>query len=65
MERILKNIMHKTFIFTTLFIILRIWVENETANKIIVKLMWTNIIIFVSATLYLSVINLVKYLLDD
>ena len=46
MERILKNIMHKTFIFTTLFIILRIWVENETANKIIVKLMWTNIIIF-------------------
>lgn len=42
MKRILKNIMHKTFIFATLFIVLRIWIANE----IIVKLIWTNVIIF-------------------
>lgn len=61
MKRILKNIMHKTFVFATLFIIIRIWIANE----IIVKLIWTNVIIFISATLYLGTINLVQYLLED
>ena len=61
MKRILKNIMRKTFVFATLFIIIRIWIANE----IIVKLIWTNVIIFISAALYLGTINLVKYLLDD
>ena len=53
--------MHKTFIFATLFIVLRIWIANE----IIVKLIWTNIIIFISAALYLGTISLVEYLLND
>jgi len=61
MKRILKNIMHKTFVFATLFITLRIWIANE----IIVKLICTDAIIFVSAALYLGAINLVKYLLED
>lgn len=53
--------MPKTFVFATLFIILRVWIANE----IIVKLIWTNVIIFISAALYLGAINLVKYLLED
>lgn len=53
--------MHRTFVFATLLIIIRIWIANE----IIVKLIWTNVIIFISAALYLGTINLVEYLLDD
>lgn len=61
MKRILKNIMHRTFVFATLLVIIRIWIANE----IIVKLILTNVIIFVSAALYLGAINLVTYLLED
>lgn len=61
MKRILKNIMHKAFIFTTLLVIIRIWIANE----IIMKLILTNVIIFASAVLYLGAINLIKYLLED
>lgn len=61
MKRILKNIMHRTFVFATLLIIIRIWIANE----IIVKLICTDAIIFVSAALYLGAINLAKYLLED
>ena len=35
MKRILKNIMHKTFVFATLFIIIRIWIANEIIVKLI------------------------------
>ena len=65
MKKTLKNVMHKTFVFATLFIVIRLWVENETLKVIINKLALSNVIIFIAATLYFGIIVLVEYLKDE